>query len=200
MTFVFKKIIWPFLLFIGCFNTHETKQNIPRSSGFDFPVGTSINITPVNDGDGWYNANPFGNDRHLGDDWNAESGGNSDCGKSVFSISEGQVIYAKDAGPGWGNVVIIRHQLPNGNQVESLYGHLKEIEVNALDTIKRKQKIGTIGDGEKPCGDSKPYYAHLHFELREPSCNYWGLVGPGYQSDFSGFLDPTKFIRANRKF
>ncbi len=69
---------------------------------FDFPLGKP-------DGKGYYNAQIFGENNHLGEDWNGIEGGNSDYGDSIFSIGNGKVIFAKDVKGGWGKVIKIKH-------------------------------------------------------------------------------------------
>jgi len=179
--------------------TREIKVTPPLSAGFDYPVGETGYVTEANDGDGWYNAqdfgvpNPdFGNKLHLGEDWNGEGGGDTDCGEPVYAVSKGTIVYAADAGPGWGNVIIIRHNLPDGTQVESLYGHLQSMSKTS-GTVERREQIGTIGkDGWPSC--------HLHFEIRFPNCPSWGSPGPGYSYDTTGWTDPSDFIDAHRRF
>jgi hypothetical protein len=78
-----------------------TPANIPVSDGFDYPVGRAARVTEANDGDGWYNAQDLGENNHLGEDWNGEKGGNSDCGAPVYAASKGLIVFAAEAGPGW---------------------------------------------------------------------------------------------------
>ena len=47
-----------------------TERGIPVSDGFDFPVGPP-------DAKGYYDAQSFGKNRHLGSDWNGVGGGNT---------------------------------------------------------------------------------------------------------------------------
>ena len=95
---------------------------------FAYPVGKTGTLTQGKDKkDDWYNAQDFGENNHLGEDWNKNSGGNTDCGEAVFAAANGRVIYAENAGPGWGNVVIIEHVLADGKRVQTLYGHLQKI-------------------------------------------------------------------------
>src|ERR1044072_2421960 len=82
---------------------------------FQLPVGPP-------DGKGFYDAQPFGANYHLGSDWNSLRGGNSDLGVFVFAAGDGVVIDATDYGGGWGNVVRVQHTC--GERVESLYAHL----------------------------------------------------------------------------
>ena len=61
---------------------------------FDYPVGTA-------DGHGYYNAQGFTENNHLGDDWNGTGGGNTDFGDPIYAIANGRVKVAEDYGGGW---------------------------------------------------------------------------------------------------
>jgi murein DD-endopeptidase MepM/ murein hydrolase activator NlpD len=155
---------------------------------FAYPVGKSETLTQAKDArDDWYNAQDFGANNHLGEDWNKNSGGNSDCGETVFAIAGGTIVFAEDAGEGWGNVVIIEHYLPDGTRVRSLYGHLQEITKTSGE-VKRREPIGTVGNA------NGRYLCHLHFEIRDKICPLWNQVGPGYSAENKGWLDPSDFI------
>src|SRR5215213_1333311 len=109
---------------------------------FAYPIGKTETVTEAKDKkDEWYNALDFGANDHLGEDWNKNSGGNSDCGESVFAIAAGRIVYAENAGAGWGNVLIIEHELPNGTRIESLYGHLRKI-LKTSGEVKFREQIG----------------------------------------------------------
>jgi murein DD-endopeptidase MepM/ murein hydrolase activator NlpD len=164
-------------------------SDVPVADGFDYPVGRGRAVTPKLDGDGWYNAQDFNENQHLGEDWNGEGGGNSDCGEPVYAAARGVVVYAGDF-VGWGNVVIVRHCLPDGAQVETLYGHLQKI-LKPSGTVARREQIGAIGDG------GGRYPCHLHFELRTPDSVAWGAPGPGYSNDTDGWRDPSDFIASH---
>lgn len=150
---------------------------------FDFPVGKP-------DAKGYYKALSFGESNHLGDDWNATTGGNSDLGHPIYSIGNGYVSFAEDVGGGWGNVIKIVHHWPNGAEYESLYAHCDTMAVTTGDWVKRGEHIGTIGNAHGI------YYAHLHLEIRDTVDM---PIGGGYSSYTEGYLDPTEFINANRK-
>lgn len=165
---------------------------VPIADSFAYPVGPGEYVTQARDKkDEWFNAQDFGENNHLGEDWNKNSGGNTDCGEPVYAAANGTITYAADPGPGWGNVVIITHTLPNRKQVQTLYGHLREITKTSGD-VKKREKIGTIGNADGR------YLCHLHFELREAASPLWDQVGPGYSTDRTGFLDPSDFIDARR--
>jgi septal ring factor EnvC (AmiA/AmiB activator) len=138
---------------------------------------------------GYYDAQPFGQDHHLGSDWNGEGGGATDLGDPVTAAASGVVSYAANAGIGWGNVVILTHLLGPGEAVESLYGHLDRVDVRVGQSVARGAVIGTIGDADGR------YVPHLHFELRTTP----GLgVGGGYAASTEGWADPTAFVLAHR--
>jgi murein DD-endopeptidase MepM/ murein hydrolase activator NlpD len=163
----------------------------PKDS-FAYPIGESIFMTEKRDWwDAWYNAQDFGENRHLGEDWNANSGGDSDCGAPVFASADGRIVFAQDAGPGWGNVVIVEHTAPDGTKLQSLYGHLQSIAKDS-GRIARREQIGTIGNA------NGRYSCHLHFELRWNECPFWNETGPGYSDQKHGWIDPSEFIERTR--
>lgn len=158
-----------------------------RSSddGFDFPVGPP-------DGAGYYDAQGFGVNAHLGEDWNGSGGADTDLGDPVYAIGAGRVRFAEDAGGGWGNVVRVVHRYRGDDgapaEVEAVYAHLDVVLVRAGATVARRQLIGTIGTAHGQ------YLAHLHLELRRTV----GLpLGGGYGEPVT-HLAPTEFIVAHR--
>jgi len=155
------------------------------SDGFDYPVGTP-------NADKYFLALRFGQELHLGEDWNGIGGGNTDLGDPVHVISNGLVTFAKEVCCGWGKVVRIVHRLPDHPEydyVESVYAHLQNIQVKTGDLVRRGDKIGSIGTA------NGRYLAHLHLELR----NFINMsLGPGYSKDHYGYLDPSSFIAKHR--
>lgn len=154
------------------------------ADGFDYPVGKP-------NGDEYYDAQPFTKNKHLGSDWNGTSGGNTDLGDPVYATANGYVTFAKDAGRGWGNIVRVIHCVPGkpNKYVESFYAHLDRIKTKEGAWLKRGDELGTIGTAHGA------YIALLHFEIRDkPDMR----IGPGYSTDTTGYLNPTKFIKANR--
>jgi len=128
--------------------------NFPFTDGWDYPVGPPNAV-------GYYDAQPFGRNMHLGEDWNGVGGGNSDLGDAIHAAANGEVSFAKDISGGWGKVIILKHHDKKGNKHESLYGHCDTMLVNQGDLVKRGEQIATIGTADGA------YLAHLHFELRE---------------------------------
>ena len=159
-----------------------TPDSIPISDGFDFPVGPP-------DGKGYYNAQVFGANQHLGDDWNGIGGGNTDLGDPIHTIAHGYVKEAKNHSGGWGKVIRIIHRLDSTTCIESLYAHCLEMKVQEGQFVHRGQEIATIGNADGA------YYAHLHLEIRD---SIHMPLGGGYSSQSEGYLDPTAFIRTHR--
>jgi Peptidase family M23 len=159
--------------------------SLPTATRFDFPLGSEHGAMA-------YNAQPFTENMHLGDDLNGIGGENSDLGDPVFSVADGQVLTARDGGPGWGNIIIVLHAYrENGARqyVQSFYGHLQSILVAPHEKVRRGQQIATVGTG------GGKYLAHLHFEMREFITPF---IGAGYRKDTRGWLSPSAFIQAHR--
>jgi murein DD-endopeptidase MepM/ murein hydrolase activator NlpD len=159
--------------------------SLPTAARFDFPIGSEHGALT-------YNAQPFTEDRHLGDDLNGIGGEDSDLGDPVFAVADGRVLFAHEAGPGWGNVVIVLHAVEeNGARkyVQSYYAHLQTILVVPRQDVRRGEQIATIGNA------GGRYWAHLHFEMREFITPF---IGPGYREDTRGWINPTEFIQQHR--
>jgi murein DD-endopeptidase MepM/ murein hydrolase activator NlpD len=183
-------------LVFSCTTPKQSNQTVSNSANtpaiiadkFAYPVSNKEFLTEAKDSkDEWYNATNFGEDNHLGEDWNKNSGGNTDCGEPVYAIGNGVVTYAKDAGIGWGNVVIIEHTLPDGKKIQSLYGHLQEISKTSGE-VKKREQIGKVGNA------NGKYLCHLHLEIRDESCLSWNIVFVGYSPIRNGWVDPSELI------
>ena len=168
---------------------------LPTAARFDFPLGSENGAMS-------YNAQRFTENGHLGDDLNGIGGEDSDLGDPIYAVADGRVLLARDAGPGWGNVVILLHAYidppkdgfavaNNGERkyLQSYYGHVETMLVHAGDQVRRGQQIATVGNA------NGQYFAHLHFEMREFTTPF---IGPGYRKDTRGWIDPSGFIRAHR--
>ena len=151
------------------------------ADGFDFPVGKPH-------GYGYLDAQPFQQNDHLGEDWIKK--GRKEMGVAIYASANGIVSFADNHGSGWGNVITIVHKTPTGRFYETLYAHLQKIRVVEGDLVRKGQNIGTMGDADGV------YWVHLHFELRD---DIYLPIGGGYSANTSGYLNPKKFIRKNRK-
>ncbi len=159
--------------------------SLPTAARFDFPLGTEHGALA-------YNAQPFTQNNHLGDDLNGIGGENSDLGDAVYAVAEGRVLLAHEGGPGWGNIVIILHAYREGGArkyIQSYYAHLETMLVGPGQMVRRGEQIATVGTA------GGRYLAHLHFEMREFTTPF---IGAGYRKETRGWLDPSGFLRAHR--
>jgi murein DD-endopeptidase MepM/ murein hydrolase activator NlpD len=170
------------------FPTAWQVAQIPRAVRFDPPMGSEH-------GGLVYNAQPFWEmnekrgGRHLGDDLNGIGGMNTDLGDPLFAIADGLVLFAGVSSPGWGNVVVIAHRMPDGNTLHSMAAHLDRIDVAPGTLVPRGGRIGTVGTA------NGFYPAHLHFEMRTGD----GVdIGAGYGMIPLNRLDPTATITTLR--
>lgn len=144
----------------------------PKAVRFDFPLGSEHGALV-------YNAQPFLTTRHLGDDLNGIGGQNSDLGDSVHAVADGLVVFAGWPSDGWGNVVILLHELMDGRMIETFYAHLETITVPMGEQLRRGDILGTVGTA------NGRYLAHLHFEIRRyPDID----IGAGYADSALGRL------------
>ena len=152
------------------------------ADGFDFPVGAPH-------GKGYYVAQGFGVNHHLGEDWNAVTGGNTDLGDTITAIAHGYILYAGDPGGRWGKTVRMLHQLEDGTLLESVYAHCDVLTVQTGQWVARGEALGTVGTAYGR------FLAHLHFELRDSVDQ---KMRSGYSRNRLGYRSPSKFIKANR--
>ena len=73
----------------------------------------------------------------------------------IPASNDGKILWAADNGI-YGNCIVIDH----GFGLQSIYGHLSEIEVKVGDAVKRGQEIGKSGATGLAGGD------HLHFSMQ----------------------------------
>ncbi len=154
----------------------------PLAVRADFPMGSASGAFS-------YNAQPFLENRHLGDDLNGIGGWDSDLGDAVYAVADGEVIFAGWPSDGWGRVMTVLHRHEGGRMFQSFYGHLAHIDLPLGARVRRGEKIATVGKG------NGQYLAHLHFELREGT----GITaGPGYGDHPHGRVSGEDWITASR--
>jgi PGF-pre-PGF domain-containing protein len=185
-------------------------EELVMASLFQFPVGTEredgirIATKDYGDDDGWYVAQGFGPSTlynglyHPGEDWNRDSGRDTDVGEKVYAVADGIVYDIKESvKEGRGGGVVLCHTLPDGSNVYSVYVHItpnKDLKVG--EKVNATTVVGEIAKLEG-------MYAHLHFEIRiKPVIKadwYPNDNGEGYYTsqeaiDKDGFIDPSEFI------
>ena len=97
-------------------------------------------------------SNPFGGrsgENHSGMDFRGP------IGDAILATADGVVVQAGRAG-GYGNAVKISH----GYQLETLYGHMSEVDVTVGQKVKAGETIGKLGNTGRSTGP------HLHYEVR----------------------------------
>jgi murein DD-endopeptidase MepM/ murein hydrolase activator NlpD len=106
---------------------------------------------------------------HLGEDVEAEPGVVVSC------IGGGEVVWSEmrkgsSEKSNWGGIVVIRHQnnwqspVFNFQNFYSVYGHMKDLEVNAGDRVGRGQRLGVVAEGLTP-ENGWWKIPHLHFAI-----------------------------------
>ena len=158
---------------------------LPLAVRFDYPMGSEHGALT-------YNAQPFRITRHLGDDLNGIGGENSDLGDPVYAAGAGRVVYCGVPGPGWGNMIIVAHRVPENGELaiyQTVYAHLDQIQVRPDQSVGRGEQIGTVGTA------NGAYLAHLHFEVRTgPYVN----PGAGYADTPLNRVSPERFLAEHR--
>ena len=101
-------------------------------------------------------------------------------GTPVRAAFDGKVRYAARSG-GYGNLIVLRHE----NGLETYYGHLSKIQVQAGDWVNAGDVIGLGGSTGRSTGP------HLHFETR-----YKGFAfDPRWLIDFeNGVLRQSAYV------
>jgi murein DD-endopeptidase MepM/ murein hydrolase activator NlpD len=78
------------------------------------------------------------------------------AGDAVRAAASGDVVYAGDQVPGFGNLVLIKH----ADGWVTAYGHLSHVDVKMQQRVTQGQQIGEAGSTG---GVPEP---QLHFEVR----------------------------------
>lgn len=82
----------------------------------------------------------------------------ANVGTPILASGDGVVIVARSSGynGGYGQMIIISH----ANNVQTVYGHLSQVNVVAGQRVSQGEVIGAVGNTGKSTGP------HLHFEVR----------------------------------
>jgi len=110
----------------------------------------------------------------------------------VRAAAAGIVRYAGSFGSGWGDCVILEHQVPGPGLVTTLYGHIKIADGVAPGAIRnRGDQLGTIDQNVQP--------PHLHFGVRLGAYDLGrsipGALCPSCEPRFpDAWTDPEVFL------
>jgi murein DD-endopeptidase MepM/ murein hydrolase activator NlpD len=80
----------------------------------------------------------------------------ANTGEPIRAAAAGDVVYAGDQVPGFGNLVLIKH----ADGWVTAYGHLGKVDVRMQQKVVQGQQIGSVGSTG---GVTEP---QLHFEIR----------------------------------
>lgn len=80
----------------------------------------------------------------------------ADPGVPVYAAAAGEVLYADNKLRGFGNVVILQHDL----KTTTIYAHNTELFVKKGERVEMGRQIATLGSTGKSTGP------HVHFEIR----------------------------------
>jgi murein DD-endopeptidase MepM/ murein hydrolase activator NlpD len=80
----------------------------------------------------------------------------SPMGTAVHAAAAGEVVYAGDQVPGFGNLVLVKH----ADGWVTAYAHLAHVDVKMRESVAQDQQIGEVG---QTGGVTEP---QLHFEVR----------------------------------
>jgi murein DD-endopeptidase MepM/ murein hydrolase activator NlpD len=105
-------------------------------------------------------------------------------GTPIVAVAAGRVVQKGFHAGGFGNYAVIRHDLPSGQRVYSLYAHMQSPAI-ASGTVSQGQQVGSMGTSGLSTGP------HLHFMLISDTFETNG-VGCMYGS--SKCYDPATFL------
>lgn len=131
--------------------------------GNGLPSAVEFRLPMANLDKAWYEATrrygPYNEHPERCEDWNLESGGDSDLGEPLVAPFAGVVINARDWGGAWGKIVRILGHTPRGELVCWMGAHLDEVHVEPGDVVQVGDPVGTIGTADGR------YAAHLHEQI-----------------------------------
>ncbi len=78
-------------------------------------------------------------------------------GEDVVASRQGKIIYAGNEIPGYGNLILIKHD----KKWITAYAHLSEITITKGAQVKKGEKIGSVGSS------GRVNTSQLHFEIRK---------------------------------
>lgn len=138
-------------------------------------LATEFRPAMQNVGKAWYEATrrfpPYNFHPERCEDWNLETGGNTDLGEPLVAPWSGIVLSAHDWGGGIGRVIQILGIEPDGTLIVWAGWHLHEMHVSAGMHVSIGDLVGSIGSA-----DGRYAGAHLHEQI----CvvNRWGVPSP----------------------
>ena len=157
----------------------EELAEVPPPDDVGIPLATEVRLPMLNLDQAWYEATrrygPYNYHPLRAEDFNLESGGDTDLGEPLVAPFSGLVLSAHDWGGGVGQVVQVLGVVPGEGMVVWSGWHLETMAVATGELVRVGREIGTIGNAEGR------YAAHLHNQV----CviNERGIPGPWVFAD-----------------
>lgn len=142
----------------------------------------------------WYSASHWDEWRgtyfHGGEDFNLLTGGDTDLGRPIYCIADGEVtsVHEHTTKPTFGKHIHIKH-IGTWGTVYSHYAHCESILVKVGDVVKEGQIIAKLGKS----GTDIP---HLHFEIKLQPTGIDGIAKT--KEDLKKWTDPIAFVEKYR--
>lgn len=140
--------------------------------------------------DKYFITQDFGVNGHLGQD--LAFNGNPNPGYEIRPVAAGKVVFSGWTGPNnWGNMVLIRHSLKDGQHYYSQYAHLCDLpQVLVGQQVHKGTILGYVGTTGKSTG---PHLDLQIKELPEPEQNANDVIklkdiGTGYTKNRTPFV------------
>lgn len=123
---------------------------------------------------------------HAGEDLNSGDFGAADFKLPIKPMAKGEVIYVRNGGPGWGNIVVIWHE---ELKVWSRYAHFYQVYVKEGDLVDLNTVLGL-------CGKSGTASVHCHWEVIIKKLSRWTLYPIGWRRKqvLEYWTSPYEFI------
>lgn len=125
--------------------------------------------------------------------WHAAQDLAASAGTAVHAVANGTVDWYNPSYFTYpGRVVILRHDLPDGSTIYSMYGHLESVSVQQGQAVNKGDTLGTVLD--------QGSNSHLHWEMRyfaDASFLCGFREGPGYTPDHPDsyrYTNPTNYV------
>ena len=147
----------------------SNKGKAPSSLHSFISGGRRPTIGIVTQGYGNYNYSLYGNSMHTGIDIADNSKPN------IYPYKSGTVVKVVYGRTGYGYYVIVSHgKDENGNELQTLYAHLNNINVSVGQQVTQSTVLGRMGTTGLSTG------IHLHFEIRVINGGTMTRYNPAY--------------------
>jgi len=175
---------------IGENGTYVLRVNV-QSGYLGFPVAREFRPAMANLNLAWYEATrrygPYNYHPDRCEDWNLETGGDTDLGEPLVAPMTALVVSAHDWGGKIGKILQLLALSVSGELIVWAGWHLLEIAATVGNVVQVGDPIGAIGNA------GGAYAAHLHEQI----CvvNRWGIPAPtAFASDSRyDWRQPSRF-------